>query len=410
MDVNPPNVSQPFVTTRCWQVGPQLCNLIPVSAVFKLCALFLAYGIHLVLSAVCISVLRKRRQKRFHVHSLLVTALFVLATCGFVLGAASAILTEYASNMFGSIPLVSYGQQVSGEWTSALEKLVGPQGPHPDAMLSKIKQFDSYLTKMDRAWQAILVTSNLVTDIILIWRCYTIWGSRRRIVLLPALLCLFNNAVGYLTTLGAKGPHISGEYLSFTTPHTSQTYAHNMKAVSIYLICFLCGSCVINLLLTVLIAGRVIYISRQVAPSNQRPITRMYRTTIHGSIESGVLYPIALLAYTVVELVRYGSSSAAPLVGFSLKMTKEVLRACLISTMGIASTLIIVRIVLGIAINDEKSFRATVLGEGDGGIGGTRGIIESVLDVRRPEESVMSRDEERVKGSEHAQKNEDLVG
>ncbi|KAG7085332.1 hypothetical protein E1B28_002898 [Marasmius oreades] len=31
--------------------------------------------------------------------------------------------------------------------------------------------------------------------------------------------------------------------------------------------------------------------------------------------------------------------------------------------MGIASTLIIVRIALGIAIEDEKSFRATVLGE-----------------------------------------------
>ncbi|KAK1223476.1 hypothetical protein PQX77_013652, partial [Marasmius sp. AFHP31] len=63
---------------------------------------------------------------------------------------------------------------------------------------------------------------------------------------------------------------------------------------------------------------------------------------------------------------------------------------------GIASTMIIVRSALGISVNDEKSFRATVLGE-DAQNGGTRGMIESVLEVRVPTESIMTDDEERLK-------------
>ncbi|KAK1218039.1 hypothetical protein PQX77_019290 [Marasmius sp. AFHP31] len=75
--------------------------------------------------------------------------------------------------------------------------------------------------------------------------------------------------------------------------------------------------------------------------------------------------------------------------------------------MGIASTLIIVRTALGIAINDETSFRATVLGEGDGGNGESRGMIGNVLEFRRPHESVMARDQERGEASEHVRKSEE---
>ncbi|KAK1223223.1 hypothetical protein PQX77_013902 [Marasmius sp. AFHP31] len=60
--------------------------------------------------------------------------------------------------------------------------------------------------------------------------------------------------------------------------------------------------------------------------------------------------------------------------------------------MGIASTLIIVRTALGIQIDNEQSFRITVLKE-DSGSGESRGMLESVLDIRRHEPAV--EDEER---------------
>ncbi|KAL0563479.1 hypothetical protein V5O48_018588 [Marasmius crinis-equi] len=50
--------------------------------------------------------------------------------------------------------------------------------------------------------------------------------------------------------------------------------------------------------------------------------------------------------------------------------------------MGIASTLIIVRSALGIAIQDEKSFKASVLRELPGD-GSTPDWIDSVIDIRR---------------------------
>ncbi|KAK1218040.1 hypothetical protein PQX77_019291 [Marasmius sp. AFHP31] len=77
--------------------------------------------------------------------------------------------------------------------------------------------------------------------------------------------------------------------------------------------------------------------------------------------------------------------------------------------MGIASTLIIVRTSLGIAINDEKSFLTTVFGEGDGSNGESRGMIDSVLNIRGPDESVMPYDEEQAEGSEHVRKSEELT-
>ncbi|KAK1227909.1 hypothetical protein PQX77_009070, partial [Marasmius sp. AFHP31] len=232
MDENPPTVGQYFVTTLCWEVGTQECTFYTVGVLVELCALFLTYGIHLVLFAVCISVLTRRRHKRFHLHCLLVTTLFVLATCGIVLDTASAILTVYEVNLLNSIPMMMDGGYLSIIWPSrsALEKLVGPQAPNPEDMWARSNLLFLYERKLEYAMQAIIVTSNLVTDTIL----------------------------------------------------------------------------------------------------------------------------------------------------------------------GIASTLIVVRTALGIAINDEKSFRATVLGEGDGENGETRGIIDSVLDIRKPDESVMPHDEERA--------------
>ncbi|KAJ8089200.1 hypothetical protein PM082_014448 [Marasmius tenuissimus] len=194
------------------------------------------HGIHLVLFTACIFVLARRRHERIHVHRFLVTALFVLATCGLVLEACNATLTMYTYHVFGVIPCdkpESAGSKVNTttEWG---------QRPSLSDIESATESPRHHINNLDRAMQAMIVTSNVVTDIIL----------------------------------------------------------------------------------------------------------------------------------------------------------------------GIASTLIIVRTALGIAINDEKTFRATVLGEGDGGNGESRGIVESVLEVRRPDESVVLRDGEHVESLEDGRKSE----
>ncbi|KAK1227910.1 hypothetical protein PQX77_009071 [Marasmius sp. AFHP31] len=422
MDENPPTSAQYFVTTWCWEVGTQACTLKTVGVIVRLCALFLTYGIHLVLFVVCISILRRHRHGRFRLHCLLVTALFVLATCGIALETANATLSVYDENILDSIPMMKYKVNLSSIWPSrsALEKLVGPQAPSPEDMWNQIFLLKSYESKLDYAMQAMIVTSNLVTDSILIWRCYIIWGSRWRVVSLPTLLCLVNN--GYLNIFYSTDFSDRLRSQGFTELWGSDDKS---KAHVALLLCFSCGSLLSNLLLTVLIAGRVLHISQQCPRLNHRPMTRMYRTVIHASVESGVLYPMSLFAYVVLLLVQYASPLPLILIPEGVYSTIPVVHSCLISmmvststaalpgsipnqnTQGIASTLIVVRTALGIAINDEKSFRATVLGEGDGGNRETRGIIDSVLDIRKPDESVKPHDEERAEGSEDAQKIEE---
>ncbi|KAK1227912.1 hypothetical protein PQX77_009073, partial [Marasmius sp. AFHP31] len=58
------------------------------------------------------------------------------------------------------------------------------------------------------------------------------------------------------------------------------------------------------------------------------------------------------------------------------------------------------------SINDETSFRATVLGEGDGVNERSRGMIENVLEFQRPQ-AVITRDQERVEGLEDIRKSEE---
>ncbi|KAK1221808.1 hypothetical protein PQX77_015376, partial [Marasmius sp. AFHP31] len=172
MNENPPTSAQYFVTTWCWQVGTQECTFYTVGVLVELCALFLTYGIHLVLFAVCISILTRRRNERFRLHCLLITAPFVLATYGIVIETAHAILTVYENNISGSTPkLISHGLGPGDDWnsvlTTALEKLAGPHAPNPEDMWARSDLLFLYEGKLDFVMQAMIVTSNLVTDTIL---------------------------------------------------------------------------------------------------------------------------------------------------------------------------------------------------------------------------------------------------
>ncbi|KAJ8090887.1 hypothetical protein PM082_024810 [Marasmius tenuissimus] len=75
-----------------------------------------------------------------------------------------------------------------------------------------------------------------------------------------------------------------------------------------------------------------------------------------------------------------------------VQLACRVLYSCLTPVMGIASTLIIVRSALGIAIKDETTYKATVLGEGDEKEGG-QGTVESVINIRRCSESTVNSEE-----------------
>ncbi|KAJ8089194.1 hypothetical protein PM082_014442 [Marasmius tenuissimus] len=154
MDANPPTFSQPVATTLCWEWGTQYCTSQIAGAIVKLCAYFLAYGIHLVLFTACIFVLARRRYERIHVHRFLVTALFVLATCGLVLEACNATLTMYTYHIFGVIPCDK--PESAG---SKVEITTGwGQRPSLSDIESATESPRYHINNLDRAMQAMIVT------------------------------------------------------------------------------------------------------------------------------------------------------------------------------------------------------------------------------------------------------------
>ncbi|KAJ8091975.1 hypothetical protein PM082_024210 [Marasmius tenuissimus] len=111
-----------------------------------------------------------------------------------------------------------------------------------------------------------------------------------------------------------------------------------------------------NLLLTIIIAGRIFFVAYRVGKYLPvcTSVPKVYRTTISATLESGLLYPVALIIYTACTLSGAHISSTVQLVA-------EAVFGSLVTIMGIASTLIIVRVSLGVAIHDEKSYKETIM-------------------------------------------------
>ncbi|KAJ8089922.1 hypothetical protein PM082_018500 [Marasmius tenuissimus] len=86
----------------------------------------------------------------------------------------------------------------------------------------------------------------------------------------------------------------------------------------------------------------------------------LYKTVLSATLESGLIYPVALIIYAACVM---GNIQAGDYDSLTRDLVSATVWDSLITIMGIASTLIIVRVSLGIAIYDKKSFKETVVRE-----------------------------------------------
>ncbi|KAJ8089905.1 hypothetical protein PM082_018483 [Marasmius tenuissimus] len=166
-----------------------------------------------------------------------------------------------------------------------------------------------------------------------------------------------------------------------------------------------------NLLLTLLIAGRIIYIAYCVGKClpPQSVVPTMHKTVLSATLESGLMYPVALVIYIVCMrwTQRHDLSKAdrdANVGGFWVyNLIAFTVWDSLITVMGIASTLIIVRVSLGVAIHDEKSFKETIVTEYE--LTQEQTSSRNVMDVYRQRDSEdMESTRETLAGDAEAQK------
>ncbi|ELU41971.1 hypothetical protein AG1IA_03997 [Rhizoctonia solani AG-1 IA] len=162
------------------------------------------------------------------------------------------------------------------------------------------------------AADGVYITMILVGDLVVIHRCFLIWGNRIRIIILPFILVLCTAASGYaavwlFTKLPPNGTALEGPLAKCTT------------------ITFLL-SLATNILTTGLISYRILSTARKVASSVD---VRPYMGGLAVVIESAAIYTTALVIYLVIYISRTNAQGIVPTliivrVGLGLTRTSQV--------------------------------------------------------------------------------------
>ncbi|KAJ7862816.1 hypothetical protein B0H13DRAFT_2565987 [Mycena leptocephala] len=244
---------------------------------------FLLYGILLVLLYIAAHLLYHRTGAGRKSLALAMSAMAILATLQIIIHVYFVVL----------------GSQIV---RLAIEGAVWPAPP----ALGPTNLYDRLLA----ATNFLLVTNNIVTDGLFIYRCFVVWGRNIRIVVLPILM-LFVLVLGYLVACEDG-----------LIPYQLDSRVPFVMAI------------LTNMVLMGLTAGRIWWIRRDariVLESVHR-----YNTAIAVILESGAIYFLSMLFYLLAFSLLAENSPAG-----------AIFSAAVPQIMNIAPTLMIVRVGLG---------------------------------------------------------------
>ncbi|THU95904.1 hypothetical protein K435DRAFT_839306 [Dendrothele bispora CBS 962.96] len=263
----------------------------------------LLYGAYLILFTVCMYIITHRQGCVRKLQIIAIVALFAIATLGFIF---SCIFTNLSIK--GDLIL---------------------------AGISSMVVFGLY------------ILANIIADVILIHRCFKIWGSKKKVIALPVFIAIINNgfALAQLILGVFKLEQLEDFSLQFSL---GLTVLLDLSVLDPGLLWpFLITNFLTNLFIPLVIAGRIWWIGRQVSkflPSRFNPT----RHSIAVCLESGIMYPLALI----------------PALLIIPQLSKVFLIPILIQVVGIAPTFIIVRVALGISIESvQDSIHGDTFGE-----------------------------------------------
>ncbi|KAF9058855.1 hypothetical protein BDP27DRAFT_1432141 [Rhodocollybia butyracea] len=185
----------------------------------------------------------------------------------------------------------------------------------------------------------IFFIAGLLSDAMMIHRCYRLWNSRKSVIIFP-LFILIGIFITWIVLLVArlivdppgKPYYNAGSELADTTKSVYELYV--------------LVTLVENLVLTGLMAGRVWWLDHKmkkilVGDKNKR---RVSRSLLGPILQSGALTPISLILWFIVDSV-----------GSPVLLGNFFLTPCaLTQIMGIASTLIVVSIGLGVDSDSQS--------------------------------------------------------
>ncbi|KAJ3912780.1 hypothetical protein F5877DRAFT_72110 [Lentinula edodes] len=180
-------------------------------------------------------------------------------------------------------------------------------------------------TNLRTAGMALYVTANFVADTLLVgierliplYRCYVIWGSRKLVIAGPATVSFLNTVAAAVATYYQRHDNLTVNILSSNPSRT--------ESIDSIDIGFLVINLVTNLLLTSLIAGRLRW-TNMLTDRTLKGFSQSNEPHFNGILETFIV----LKVYTITSDLDF-----LPI---------------LIQILGIATTLIMVRVDLGISV------------------------------------------------------------
>ncbi|KAJ7366080.1 hypothetical protein DFH08DRAFT_833454 [Mycena albidolilacea] len=175
-----------------------------------------------------------------------------------------------------------------------------------------------------------VVVNNLLTDVLLSYRCYIIWGSRRIVLIVPGILILATCVVGSLGTVS--------RYFFDKLPFSDLKAPFALAGAT-------------NLILMCLTAGRIWYMSREAR--NRCALRKRYHAVIAMIVESGALYWSVIL----LEIVSRSLVSQS----YFAEIFQGICDGLLDHMINIIPTLIFVRVGMGYGEWHQKSAPITCI-------------------------------------------------
>ncbi|KAJ3575470.1 hypothetical protein NP233_g1078 [Leucocoprinus birnbaumii] len=123
------------------------------------------------------------------------------------------------------------------------------------------------------------ITSNIIADALLIYRCYILWNNKKRIIALPCFLLLGGTICGYL----------------FVGMSDDEYPFRSLLSV------FLFSTLALNSVVTSLMAGRIWWIAKRTRGLVGPKLAKKYRMAMAIFIESGLIYSI----YVILDVVLH---------------------------------------------------------------------------------------------------------
>ncbi|KAH8101903.1 hypothetical protein BXZ70DRAFT_84752 [Cristinia sonorae] len=187
---------------------------------------------------------------------------------------------------------------------------------------------------LNRAKDMVYITTIVLGDSILVWRCFMVWNRNWYVIILPVIMVIGTAISGYTAV---------GQYF-LPNPYVAGTvrWATGMLAVSM----------VTNLVLTLLTAGRIWFLTRQINLRGSSPHSKpqlRYRAVILIILEAGMLVTIG----KVTEFILFNIS---PDDGLDGNNALYVVMDCMPQLMGIAPTLIVLAVNQGLTSPGAEAY------------------------------------------------------